>query len=125
MSRSASEISWRRDPGAGSRVRFTWRAMSNSGSSTQIGRPRPNGMCSTRRRKRGMSDSRDSDEVPHVVEPEAAVGPVERLALEHRDRAHVHRRLGPLEVQEGLVERAEPVVTREAGTSHGPDRTPG
>ena len=58
------------------------------------------------------------DEVPHVVEPESPVGPVERLALEHRDRAHVHRRLGPLEVQEGLVERAEPVVTREAGTSH-------
>ena len=60
MSRSASEISWRRDPGAGSRVSFTWRAMSKSGSSTQIGRPSPNGTCSTRRRKRGMSDNRDS-----------------------------------------------------------------
>ena len=67
-----------------------------------------------------MRDSRELDHASHVVEPKTAVGPVERLPLQHRDRTHVHRRLGPLEVQERLVEGAEPVVAERVGTASPP-----
>ena len=60
------------------------------------------------------------DQGAHVVEAEPPVGVEERAAFEHRDRAHVHRRLGPLEVEEALVERGEAVVA--AGRCHRGER---
>ncbi len=79
-------------------------------SSTQIGCAASSGTAMTRLRNRGIRCSRDATSVrasarrnrPRLVE--------ERLTLEHREGADVHRRLEPLEVQEARVERAETVV---------------
>jgi hypothetical protein len=50
------------------------------------------------------------DQAAHVVEAEAPLGIEERGPLEDRDRADVHRRLDPFEVQEGLVDGAQTLV---------------
>ena len=50
-------------------------------------------------------------EIANVADAEVAVGVEERSALEHAQRADVHRILEPLHVQEAGVERGEPVVS--------------
>jgi len=76
-----------------------------------------------RHRHHPLAEARDQLEArgnqrADVVQPETTVGVVEGLPFEHRDRAHVHGRLGTFEVQEALVQRSEAVVPR-VGT-HGP-----
>ena len=90
-------------------VRRTWRAMSKPGSSTQIGRPSPNGMCSTRRRKRGMSGSRERRDPAR-----RRAGSDRRARRTAPARApRSHPRASASRAARGggsLVERTEPVV---------------
>ena len=58
----------------------------------------------------GQERKARQDEISHFADPEPSVGVEERRALEDAHRAHVHRVLGPLHVQEARVERGETVV---------------
>ena len=102
-------------PAGGSAVSRTWYAMSKRSSSTQTGARRVE-----RHGHDALAEPRDEvqprrDE--RARHPRGGTGRArreQRPTLEHGQRAGVHRRLEPLELQEARVERAETVVGAHA-----------